>query len=420
MTDRTPPGAPGAVKRPDEHFEPYEENTGIPMPVLWIAIALSLWGVLALLDTREAAEVGQDERVEQEVAEEVSAHDNGRAVFAAKCATCHQPDGSGVRGAVPPLAGSAFVGSGAATVAQILLRGIDGPINVAGSVYDGYMPSFASALSDMEIAQVSSFVALNWGGADAGLPEASVAPLRAAAQGLPSWRGGAELAGLIPDLPAQPGVTLRASPPVPPTISQLVFAGRGEVWSCAGCHGDLGQGAESTPRLAGLPAAYIEKQLYDFRQNRRHNESMKIVAKNLSPNDMAGLGLYYSALRVPSTAKPTLAADLARGEALALVGDWSLKVPACFSCHGPSGFGLDPAFPALAAQHPAYTAAQLNAWAGGQRRNSALDLMTQISTALSQQDRRAVADYMATLPPVPARIDAAATTNKENDNGPQP
>ena len=38
-------------------------------------------------------------------------------------------------------------------------------------------------------------------------------------------------------------------------------------------------------------------------------------------------------------------------EQLALVGDWDLGVPACFSCHGPSGFGVAPNFPPLAAQH---------------------------------------------------------------------
>ncbi|MDT8853737.1 c-type cytochrome [Paracoccaceae bacterium Fryx2] len=408
------------IQRPDENFEPYEEHSGIPMPVLWIAIALGLWGGLVLLDTREATSVAQEERVDQVVDEQVTAHDDGRAVFAAKCATCHQPDGLGVRGAVPPLVGSAFVAHGPQIVAQILLRGIDGPIAVAGQTYDGHMPSFASALSDMEIAQVASFVTRKWGGAEGALPEAEVTPLREAAAGRQSWQGGAELATIIAGLPAQPAAGSRTVGQVPQAVSELVFAGRGEVWACASCHGDLGQGAETTPRLAGLPAAYIVKQLQDFRQGHRISESMAIVAAGLAPEEMAGLGAYYAALRVPSTATATLGADLARGEALALQGDWSLKVPACFSCHGPSGFGLAPVFPALAAQHAAYTASQLNAWAGGQRKNATLDLMTHISTALSPQDRRAVADYMALLPPVPARTDPQAARNMEQDNGTQP
>jgi cytochrome c553 len=87
-------------------------------------------------------------------------------------------------------------------------------------------------------------------------------------------------------------------------------------------------------------------------------------------------------------------------------------VPACFSCHGPAGFGVAPEFPALAAQHAPYTAMQLAAWAGGTRSNAPLGLMANISAALSSGDRRAVADYMASLPPVPA----GSVTNTPEEN----
>ena len=96
---------------------------------------------------------------------------------------------------------------------------------------------------------------------------------------------------------------------------------------------------------------------------------------------------------------------MARGEQLALHGDWSKNLPACFSCHGPSGFGVAPNFPSLAAQHPAYTASQLAAWVGGERDNSDVQLMNEVARNLSDADRRAVADYLATLPPVPAVSD---------------
>ena len=57
---------------------------------------------------------------------------------------------------------------------------------------------------------------------------------------------------------------------------------------------------------------------------------------------------------------------------------------------------------ALAAQHPAYTASQLAAWVGGGRNNSDVQLMNEVARNLSDADRRAVADYLATMPPVPA------------------
>ena len=90
-----------------------------------------------------------------------------------------------------------------------------------------------------------------------------------------------------------------------------------------------------------------------------------------------------------------------RGEQLATVGDWSHNVPACFSCHGPSGFGVVPIVPSLAAQDSAYIAAQLAAWASGNRDKSGLALMYNVAKGLSSSDRRAVADYLATLPPRP-------------------
>jgi cytochrome c553 len=254
---------------------------------------------------------------------------------------------------------------------------------------------------------------MTFGSATTGLSPARIGGLRTETGEAGSFRGGAGIAALVPGLPAQPAV-----PPEGPAdaidavVTDLVFAGRGDVWACASCHGDLGQGNESTPRLAGLPAGYLAKQLRDFRDGTRQSESMRLVAAGLSDEEMSGLGAYFAGLRVPSNAEPNLSADLARGEQLALHGDFSLGVPACFSCHGPAGFGVAPEFPALAAQHAPYTATQLAAWAGGTRSNAPLGLMANISAALSSGDRRAVADYLASLPPVPAG--SVASNSKES------
>src|SRR3546814_4380553 len=75
---------------------------------------------------------------------------------------------------------------------------------------------------------------------------------------------------------------------------------------------------------------------------------------------------------------------------------WNKGVPACFSCHGPSGFGVAPGFPSIAAQHAPYVARQLDAWKGGTRTNSPLSMMQKIAAKLSDGDIRAVADYLAT------------------------
>src|SRR3546814_15956125 len=89
---------------------------------------------------------------------------------------------------------------------------------------------------------------------------------------------------------------------------------------------------------------------------------MELVARSLSKQEREGLGRYYASLRAASTARPALGGNLERGRQLVLEGDWSIGVPSCTSCHGPSAFGVAPGFPGLAAQHPSYTASQLAAW----------------------------------------------------------
>lgn len=399
----------------DESFEPWERNNLVPLPVIWVAVALALWGTATLFTSSGGeATTAEDVSVQEELP--YDAPTTGAALFAANCATCHQPNGSGVRLAVPPLAGSEFPQQGPELVASVLLRGIDGPIRVAGHTYDGHMPRFAHALNDTEIAEIATHVAQSFGGSEAAIDAAAVADLRASAEASSGWAGGEELAAQWAGLPAQPDATSGAMAPVSPEVSALIFEGRDDVWACASCHGDLGQGAENTPRLAGLPADYIVKQLQDFRAGTRVSENMRFVANGLSDAEMAELGAYYAGLAVPSTSEPMLGGNLERGRRLALEGDWSLGVPACFSCHGPSGFGVAPNFPGLAAQHAPYTAMQLAAWAGKTRSNSPLSLMDHISAALDNGDRRAVADYLASLPAVPAGpVESLAQNGDAND-----
>jgi cytochrome c553 len=183
---------------------------------------------------------------------------------------------------------------------------------------------------------------------------------------------------------------------------RLVAVGKGPAWSCASCHGAAGQGNLNTPRLAGQPAEYLVKQLQDFASGLRHHESMAVVARALSPDDMQRVARYYAAIELRATQAPTLGGDLARGKQLAQKGDWKTDVPACFSCHGMSGEGVAPGFPALAGQKPDYIFAQLAAWHAGERGNSPQKLMEGIAQRMHPQDMRAVADYLGALPPRPA------------------
>ena len=114
--------------RPDENFEPYELHGKMPWPLIAIAVGLGIWGAATLFDTREDVAAARDERIAESRVATGAGTEPGSALFVARCSTCHQPDGMGVRGAIPPLAGSAFVAQGPELVSTILLRGIDGPI----------------------------------------------------------------------------------------------------------------------------------------------------------------------------------------------------------------------------------------------------------------------------------------------------
>jgi cytochrome c553 len=266
------------------------------------------------------------------------------------------------------------------------------------------MPNFASVLSDAEIARLTTYVRATFADRHDVVAESDIAAARLLAKRRGAWQGGQELAARIDaSLLPQPRFAGSARAVVDPAVQRLVSQGNGQAWACASCHGTHGQGSNNVPRLAGLPAAYIAKQLGDYVTGKRRNETMQIVARALQPQDRRRLGEYYSAMRTPSNAVPSLGGNLARGERLVLEGDWERGLPSCVSCHGPSTFGVAPRFPALSAQHPEYTVAQLTAWVAGTRDNSTGKLMNGIARKLNDADRRAVADYLATLPPVPAQ-----------------
>ena len=73
----------------------------------------------------------------------------------------------------------------------------------------------------------------------------------------------------------------------------------------------------------------------------------------------------------------------------------SRGVPACSGCHSPNGAGIPAQYPRLAGQHAEYTEAQLVAFRGGARANSAQ--MTTIAGKMNDKEIKAVSDYIAGL-----------------------
>ena len=133
---------------------------------------------------------------------------NGATVYAANCAGCHGQTGGGMKPAlVPNLAGNDSV-----TASQ--------PANVIGAVLSGLapwnkgpaMPSFATQLSDQEIADVTNYVRTAWGNqGSADATPAQVLGLRGVAVVPPSADAAADALG-CPHISGTGGVDSVADP----------------------------------------------------------------------------------------------------------------------------------------------------------------------------------------------------------------
>lgn len=74
----------------------------------------------------------------------------------------------------------------------------------------------------------------------------------------------------------------------------------------------------------------------------------------------------------------------------------------CANCHGADGHSKFPEVPNLAGQQPVYLAAQIDAFASGERRN---DFMQGLIKVIDAQDRAAIALYFSRQPARPSRTE---------------
>ncbi|WP_417787743.1 c-type cytochrome [Stutzerimonas xanthomarina] len=172
------------------------------------------------------------------------------------------------------------------------------------------------------------------------------------------------------------------------------------VMACITCHGTEGEGmaAAGFPRLAGLPAGYMRKQLGDFASGARANPTMQPIAAALSAEEADAVTAMLADKPGPQVERVgRTAAVEGPGETLALRGAWDRNIPECVACHGPSGVGVGDAFPPLAGQSAQYLASQLTAWRQGTRKNDPNDLMGHIARSLTDDEVKAVSAYFAGL-----------------------
>ena len=132
-----------------------------------MVIAVGTLVALSLLFTVRSLSYAQTPQEEQ--AELVQAVGDGEHIFQENCVTCHQTNGRGVVGAIPPHVGhtpylaQATGGVGGRDyMISVILHGLEGQIVARGEQYDGIMPSFEE-LSDEEISQVLNYSVNAWG-----------------------------------------------------------------------------------------------------------------------------------------------------------------------------------------------------------------------------------------------------------------
>lgn len=123
---------------------------------------------------------------------------DGKLLFGAKCAACHQATGLGLAGVFPPLAGAEWVIGNEKVLISALLHGIKGEIIVKGNKYNGVMPAFKN-LSDDEIAAILTYIRTDWGNAAPAVTAAAVKATREATKDQAAeYAGGDALKALVP------------------------------------------------------------------------------------------------------------------------------------------------------------------------------------------------------------------------------
>lgn len=234
-----------------------------------------------------------------------------------------------------------------------------------------------------------------------------------------------------------------------------------QAQACGSCHLMSGMGHPESATLAGLPVAYMLRQMQDFKQGLRndpkvHEKSlraarMNIIAAGLPDEDMRKAIEWFAALKptpwykveetqtVPKSwvnggrmrlplasggTEPlgnriiTLPQDPARveerdphsgfvayvppgslkkGEALVNNGG-NGKTVACSLCHGEGLKGLGDV-PRLAGIHPIYIVRQLYDFQAGANTSTAAAQMKKVVEKLSEDDMIAIAAYTASLNP---------------------
>jgi mono/diheme cytochrome c family protein len=197
-----------AATDPWEHVEPGESQR--PISILLITFVAAFCGWAGFYLQRYGG--GFEAQVYDENASNrgpagtnavavIDPYVQGKRLFADTCAKCHQPDGQGLPGQYPPLAGSEWVlAPGPARMIRIVLDAAQGPIKVKGADYNNVMTPWRDTLTDQQLASVITYVRTqkDWGHNASPVTPEEVSAIRKKTKDRPAlgpWTS-VELAGL--------------------------------------------------------------------------------------------------------------------------------------------------------------------------------------------------------------------------------
>ena len=164
------PKKSSSEQRLREKEDPNESNRPLPWFLVMSLGAMAMWGAFYIYSTPSGEESAfGDQRTVANLRPPVvlagaAPAVDGKQLYAAKCAACHQGSGLGVAGVFPPVAASEWVIGDEKILTNILLHGVNGEMIVKGITYKGAMPAWKS-LSDDELAAVLTYIRSDWGNA---------------------------------------------------------------------------------------------------------------------------------------------------------------------------------------------------------------------------------------------------------------
>lgn len=193
-------------------------------------------------------------------------------------------------------------------------------------------------------------------------------------------------------------------------------AGRDKSALCQGCHGEDGNSVAPTfPKLAGQWSDYIQKQLREFQNGARFNETMTDVGASVDNfKDLFDIAAYFASQKqmegtpIANQKEQNLYLE---GEKLFTQGNERTGAFRCVKCHGEYGKGQplnNNLFPVIGGQHKKYLVKQLTDFKTEERENDRSGMMLRITTRLTDHDIEALATYLSREPPVAVSAAASA------------